>query len=125
MSLLSFGKVPFTELFVFLKFLLNVMQTIIFEYEKFSQKCWNNSKTLNTYFQNVFLERNLLNDKAKISKPISKLKRKIIAMRRPEKYSIYGIKEIVGVRCLSKLQLSFSALNKHRFRHNFICLNSI
>ena len=51
--------------------------------------------------------------------------RKFILMIRPEKNTIYGINDIVCVRHLSKLRLSFSVRNEHRFRHNFNCLNPI
>ena len=33
--------------------------------------------------------------------------------------SIYNVHDIIGVRYLSKLRLQFSALNEHKFRHNF------
>ena len=39
--------------------------------------------------------------------------------------SIYGINDIVGVRHLSKLRLSFSVINEHKFIHNFKCLSPV
>ena len=45
-----------------------------------------------------------------------KKKRKLFAMIRPNKNSVYGINDIVGVGHLSKLRLQFSRLNEHRFR---------
>ena len=67
----------------------------------------------------------MLNDETRNSKSISEFKRKLIIMIRPQKNPIYGINDILGVRHLSKLRLSFSVLNEHRFRHNFNCLNPI
>ena len=50
---------------------------------------------------------------------------KLLAKIRPNKNSIYGINDIVGVKYLSKLRLNFSVLNEHRFRHNFDCLDPV
>ena len=39
--------------------------------------------------------------------------------------SIYGIRDIVGIKRLTKLRVEFSALNEHRFRHNFDCVSPL
>ena len=39
------------------------------------------------------------------------------------KSSLYNISEIDGIKYLTKLRLKFSALNEHKFRHRFDCLN--
>lgn len=39
------------------------------------------------------------------------------------KKSMYNIYDIDGVRYLTKMRLNFSALNEHKFRHRFDCLN--
>ena len=79
----------------------------------------------NTYFQNAPFEWNLLDDDTKNSTSISEFKRKLFALIRPRKNSVYGTNDIVGVRHLSKLHLNFSGLNEHRFRHNFDCLDPV
>ena len=79
----------------------------------------------NTYFQNAPFEWNLLDDDTKNSTSISEFKRKLLALIRQKKNSVYGINDIVGVRHLSKLCLNFSGLNEHRFRHNFDCLDPV
>ena len=38
---------------------------------------------------------------------------------------MYNIYDIIGVRYLTKLRLQFSALNEHKFRHNFDCLSPV
>ena len=35
------------------------------------------------------------------------------------------ISDILGIRLLTRLRLQFSALNEHKFRHNFECLDPI
>ena len=70
-------------------------------------------------------QKYIIDDETKNSKSISEFKRKLLAMIRPNKNSIYGINDIVGIRHLSKLRLKFSGLNEHRFRHNFDCLNPV
>ncbi len=79
----------------------------------------------NTYFQNTLFEWNLLCDDIKHSVSIAEFKRKLLAAIRPLGNSTYNIHDIDGVRSLTKLRLNFSALNEHRFRHNFDCLNPI
>ena len=79
----------------------------------------------NTYFQNAPFEWNLLENDTKNSTSISEFKRKLLALIRPKKNSVYGINDIVGVRHFSKLRLNFSGLNEHRFRHNFDCLDPV
>ena len=54
-----------------------------------------------------------------------KFKRKLLPIIRPVGKSFHNIHDIEGVRCLVKPRLNFSALNEHRFRHNFDCLGPI
>ena len=39
--------------------------------------------------------------------------------------SLYGIHDLFGSFQLTRLRVGFSALNEHRFRHNFDCLNPL
>ena len=91
----------------------------------YDQNVGRTARYSNTYFQNALLEWNLLDDDTKNSTSISEFKRKLLAMIRPIKNSVYGINDIVGVRLLSKLRLQFSRPNEHRFRHNFDCLDPV
>ena len=91
----------------------------------YDQNVGRTARYSNTYFQNAPFELNLLDDDTKNSTSISEFKRKLLAMIRPIKNSIYGINDIVGVRHLSKLRLQFSRLNEHRFKHNFDCLDPV
>ena len=59
------------------------------------------------------------------SESLVAFKRKLISTVRPLKNSIYGVYDIVGITRLTKLQIEFSPLNGHRFRHNFDCLSPI
>ena len=76
-------------------------------------------------FKMHLFEWNLLDDDTKNLTLISEFKRKLLALIRPKKNSVYGINDIVDVRPLSKLRLNFSGLNEHRFRHNFDCLDPV
>ena len=67
----------------------------------------------------------MLDDDIKDSASLAEFKRKLLAVIRPSGKSTYNIYDIEGVRSLTKLRLNFSALNEHRFRHNFDCLNPI
>ena len=91
----------------------------------YDQNVGRTARYSSTYFQNAPFEWNLLDDDTRNSTSISEFKRKLLAMIRPNKNSIYGTNDIVGVRHLSKLRLSFSGLNEHRFKHNFDCLDPV
>ena len=88
----------------------------------YDQNVGRTARYSNTYCQNAPFEWNLLDDDTKNSTSVSEFKRKLLAMIRPIKNSIFGINDIVGVRHLSKLRLHFSRLNEHRLRQNFDCL---
>ena len=77
----------------------------------------------NTYFQNSLHEWNLLDNEIKSSRSISEFKRKLLQIIKPVKNSLYNISDIDGIKYLTKLRLKFSALNEHKFRHRFDCLN--
>ena len=72
-----------------------------------------------TYFQNALYEWNNLDQDIKTSQSISEFKRKLLAIIRPTKKSYYDIFDIEGVKKLTKLRVNFSALNGHRYTHNF------
>ena len=91
----------------------------------YDQNVGRTARYSNTYFQNAPFEWNLLAEDIRNSTSISVFKRKLLAKIRPNKNSIYGINDIVGVKYLSKLRLNFSVLNEHRFRHNFDCLDPV
>ena len=73
----------------------------------------------NSYFHNTLFEWNLLGEELKNSISLSQFKNKLLKIIRPEGNSVYNISDIEGVRLLTKLRLTFSMLNEHKFRHNF------
>ena len=77
----------------------------------------------NSYFQNTVSEWNLLENEIRTSPSISQFKKKLLAIIRPKINPTYNIRDILGIRLLTKLRVEFSALNGHRFKHNFACLN--
>lgn len=77
----------------------------------------------NTYFQSTLHEWNLLDDEIKNSRSISEFKQKLLQIIKPVTNSMYNISDIDGVRYLTKIRLKFSALNEHKFRHRFDCIN--
>ena len=79
----------------------------------------------NTYFQNTLYEWNLLADDIKNARSLAAFKSKLLSTIRPLKRTMYGIRDIVGIRRLTKLRVDFSALNEHRFRHNFDCVSPL
>ena len=77
----------------------------------------------NSYFQNTISEWNLLDNKVRNSSTISQFKENLLGIIRPSKNPTYNIRDILGIRLLTKLRVEFSALNGHRFKHNFACLS--
>ena len=59
---------------------------------------------------------------SKIHNPYLSLNgRELLAIIRPPKNTVYDVFDIEGIKKLTKLRVNFSALNEHRFRHNFDC----
>ena len=77
----------------------------------------------NSYFQNTISEWNLLDNKVRNSSSISQFKKNLLGIIRPSKNPTNKIRDILGIRLLTKLRVEFSALNGHRFKHNFACLS--
>ena len=90
------------------------------EYEEpFSKtKCSSNA-----YFTNALHEWNLLDKTVRNSATLAEFRRKLLTSIKPVKNSLFGMIDICGVKQLNKLRLEFSALNEHRFRHNFQCIS--
>ena len=76
----------------------------------------------NSYFLNTLHEWNKLPTEIRTSKSIAEFKRKLIALIRPVKNTIYGVSDLKGIRNITKLRVQFSDLNAHKFHHNFECL---
>ena len=87
----------------------------------YDQNVGRTTRFSNIYFQNVLYEWNLLDHDIKNSQSISEFKRKLLAIIRPPKNTVYDVFDIEGIKKLTKLRVNFSALNEHRFRHNFDC----
>ena len=56
---------------------------------------------------------------------LTQFKNKLLNLTRPQKNSIYNSSVIAGVSYLTKLRLTFSMLNEHKFRHNFDSLTPL
>ena len=59
------------------------------------------------------------------SHTMSELKRKLVHLVRPKRQSYFGVHDIEDIRYLTQLQVKFSDLREHRFRHNFHCLSPL
>ena len=79
----------------------------------------------NLYFQNTISEWNLLENKVRNSPSISHFKKNLLAITWPGKNPTYNTCDIQGMKLLTKPRVEFSALNGHRFKHNFGCLSPI
>ena len=80
-----------------------------------------------SYYPYCLREWNKLDPSLRSVDSLSKFKAELIKTLRPPKRSVFQISDIVGVRLLTRLQLGFSHLREHKFRHNvsnssrFIC----
>ena len=50
---------------------------------------------------------------------LGEFKYKLLAKIRPNRKSLYEVRNIHGIRSLTKLRLRFSPLNELQFRHDF------
>ena len=66
---------------------------------------------------------NLLDANIRDSNTLEVFKNKLLGVIRPIKKSVYNVYNIAGTKKLTKLWVSFSPLNEHRFRHSFDCLS--
>ncbi len=71
------------------------------------------------------MEWNLLGEEVKTSTSIGLFKSQLLKIIRPERKPTYNLYDIEGIRILTKLRLRFSALNEHKFRHNFESLTPL
>lgn len=49
-------------------------------------------------------------------------KSKLLAQISPDRKIVYEVRDVHGMRGLTKLHVRFGSLNDHRFRHNINCL---
>ena len=80
-------------------------------------------RSSNSYFQNVLSEWHSLDNNIKESETISEFERKLLAVIRPKRKSVYNVYDRVGIKNLTKLRLQFGPLNEHKFRHHFDCFS--
>ena len=73
----------------------------------------------NTYFLNMPFEWNALVEDDLESNLVREFKRKLLAMIKPNKKPALEIRDLLGVRCLTKLRVTFSPLKEYRFRHKY------
>ena len=70
-------------------------------------------------------DKERLNDNIKRSPSVSLFKKKIIGFIRPLHRPTYGVKDVEGIKLLTKLRTEFSDLRSHRFHHSFNCDNPV
>ena len=73
----------------------------------------------------VFLNGKDWMNNIKRSPSVSLFKKKIIGFIRPLHRSTYGVKDVEGIKLLTKLRTEFSDLRSHRFHHSFNCDNPV
>ena len=87
------------------------------------QPAGRTARFASTYFQNVLFEWNFQDKNIEDSKTLVEFKRKLLAVIRPVRKSVYNVYNMEGIRNLSKLRVNFKPNNEHRFRHSFDCLS--
>ena len=67
----------------------------------------------------MLVKWNALDKDIRKSNTLGEFKGKLLAKIGPSKKSVFEVRDIRGLRCLTKLRVKFSPLNEHKFRHNF------
>ena len=75
--------------------------------------------TTNTFFPYCINELNKLNDNLRNANSIYKFKNYLTKFIKVKENSIFSISDPLGLKLLNCLQIDFSHLNEHKFRHNF------
>ena len=78
-----------------------------------------------TCFHNVLVEWNALDNDIRQSNTLGEVKGKLLAKIRPNMKSVFEVRDLRGVRCLTTLCVKFSPLDEHKFRHNFEYLSPV
>ena len=73
----------------------------------------------NSLLPSTVNEWNKLDSDIKNSDSYGTFRKKLLAFIRPVGDSMYGIYDPFGVKLINRLQLGFSHLQEHKFRHNF------
>ena len=80
-------------------------------------------RSSNAYITNILHEWNLLEENGRNPATLTEFKRNLLSSIRPVKNPSFGVIDICGVKRLAMIRLKFSALNEHKFRHNFQCIH--
>ena len=78
-----------------------------------------------SYFHNTIWECDLLDKSLQDSLSLAVFKSKLLRIIRLAKNPVYNIHDILGIKLLTRLRVSFLPPNEHRFRHNFDYLSPI
>ena len=85
----------------------------------YEMRC-NSNRRMNSFFPDGITSwNNVITDFINIPS-INILKRHILSLIRPEKKSIFGIHDPIGLRYLFQLRVELSPLRSHKKRHNFL-----
>ena len=80
----------------------------------------------NSFFPNVIIEWNKLDEKVKGATSFSLFKDALLKVGRPHANSTCRIHNPIGIRLFTRLRHGLSHLNEHKFRHNFAdCVNPL
>ena len=77
-----------------------------------------------SFFPYCYNEWELLDPALRNSVDLPAFKSKYVKLMRPPKVNTYGIKDIFGLKLLTRLRVDFSDLRLHRLNHNFNCSNA-
>ena len=80
---------------------------------------------VNSFFPYCIKEWNNLDDSVKSLPSLMCFKEYLNKFIRPKGNSFYGIKDVIGIKLLTKIRVDFSDLRDHRYNHNFNCPNPI
>ena len=73
----------------------------------------------NSFFPYTIIEWNKLDLDVRKSKSYAIFRNTLLKLGRPNQNAIYNSNNPIGLKLLTRLRLSLSYLNEHRFNHNF------
>ena len=74
----------------------------------------------NSYIPSTIIERNKLDQDIRNAESYALFRKHLLSFIRPEANNIFNVHNTKGIKLLTRLQVGFSHLKEHKFRHNFV-----
>ena len=123
----------FRKLCLFYKIVNNKSSSYLFDYIPSTDRIYNTRNAVNiprikskhdffknSYIPSTIIERNKLDQDIRNAESYALFRKHLLSFIRPEANNIFNVHNTKGIKLLTRLQVGFSHLKEHKFRHNFV-----